>query len=217
MSLTIIAHLVMTRADESHRRSETMIKGLTVFIEGRTDLDDWWLGLRSNKPRSRSPQRASRPQPQPQQHKPQPNSSQEVLAAAEDTNGDLVNGDVADHSPVSAPVEPVKADVADAPFAISNTPRRVTLISRASNAGRSRRAHSYRVGGPRSILSDAEADAQIRPPRPTRGPSVESFAADFHESLISKRLKEMSSRASHIIQECIEVDGAVFLDAAVST
>ncbi|KAK3382636.1 hypothetical protein B0T24DRAFT_519433 [Lasiosphaeria ovina] len=238
LSLTIMAHLVMTRADESHRRSEKMIKGLAVFIEGRTDLDDWWLGLGSNKPRSQSPQRASRPQPQPQQHMPQQSSSQEVLAAAEDTNGDMVNGDLAGHSLVSAPVEPVKADVADAPSPAEaeilpqetpgagrqvqvspsrSPPGDVTLISRASNAGRSRRARSYRAGGPRSILSDAEADAQIRSPRPTRGPSVESFAADFHESLISKRLKEMFSRASHIIQECIEVDGAVFLDAAVST
>jgi hypothetical protein len=52
---------------------------------------------------------------------------------------------------------------------------------------------------------------------PDRGPSASTiFIQDFQESAISAKLKEMFIRAAHIIQESIEVDGALFLDASIS-
>ena len=35
MAVTIMAHLEMTRVKEAHRRSEKMVKGLGIFVEGR--------------------------------------------------------------------------------------------------------------------------------------------------------------------------------------
>jgi hypothetical protein len=44
-----------------------------------------------------------------------------------------------------------------------------------------------------------------------------TFTPELQESHISESIKEMFSRASNILQECIEVDGAIFLDGSIST
>jgi hypothetical protein len=38
MAITIMAHLEMARVKEVHRRSENMVKGLGLFVEGRSSL-----------------------------------------------------------------------------------------------------------------------------------------------------------------------------------
>ncbi|KAK3386575.1 hypothetical protein B0H63DRAFT_468018 [Podospora didyma] len=237
MGLTIMNHLIVMRTNESHRLSEKMIKGLSVFIEGRTDLDDWWLELGNHKP---------------QVKKKPPSPKVDLTAEIVKEEGSETSG-----SPPLATTkatEPYETDASSLPDAKNPAvpaglssptfpllppsltramtapppkthpyrppPGDVVLIARTSDAGRSRRARSYR--GPksaRSVLSDADANAQVPISRDqSRGQTAQAFVpTDIHESIISRRLREMFSRASHIIQECIEADGAIFLDAAVST
>jgi signal transduction histidine kinase len=49
MAITIMAHLEMTRVKEEHRRSENMVKGLGLFVEGKSTLREWWLEVGNNK------------------------------------------------------------------------------------------------------------------------------------------------------------------------
>lgn len=49
VTITIMAHLEMTRVKAAHRRSEKMVSGLGVFVEGRSSLRDWWLDTKNNK------------------------------------------------------------------------------------------------------------------------------------------------------------------------
>lgn len=49
LTVTIMAHLEMTRVKAAHRRSEKMVSGLGVFVEGRSSLRDWWLDTKNNK------------------------------------------------------------------------------------------------------------------------------------------------------------------------
>lgn len=47
--------------------------------------------------------------------------------------------------------------------------------------------------------------------------SFRTSTADLQEIMLPENLKEMFSRAGNIIRECIEVDGAIFLDASIGT
>lgn len=154
MSVAIMAHLEMARCNEGHRRSEKMIKGLGVFMEGRTNLDEWWLEL-GGKNKTRR-QQASTKVPSP--------------------------------APPGSPVPP---------------PKDVLEYESPPESGK-RSQHQDEPETPRPRL----------PPRHT---SSRTYATDNRKGHISARLKEMFSRAGHIIQESIEVDGALFLDAHMNS
>jgi signal transduction histidine kinase len=46
---------------------------------------------------------------------------------------------------------------------------------------------------------------------------MRNFTANLQDTMLSANLKDMFSRASNIIQKCIEVDGTIFLDASIGT
>ena len=51
MSLTIMAHMEAKRAKQQHGRAEGMIRGLGLYVEGKSSLREWWLntGYRADK------------------------------------------------------------------------------------------------------------------------------------------------------------------------
>jgi len=50
MAITIMAYLEMGRVKgEEHRRSEKMVKGLGLFVEGGSTLREWWLEVGNDK------------------------------------------------------------------------------------------------------------------------------------------------------------------------
>jgi hypothetical protein len=220
LAVTIMAHLEMTRSNEGHRRSEKMIKGLGGFMEGRADLDDWWLELGNNNPRGR-------------QHGPKESVEAESNKRGEpDLDPTLVfkrnispertmEAEVPEPSPslggrsepsIATPAK-AKADCAIEVSSISTTQGDSDVLHAASKSGG---PESRSHGSSKSTLSEMIASAHVTSRTPSRGHSARTFTPDYQESLISKRLKEMFSRASNIIQESIEVDGAIFLDASVS-
>jgi len=155
ISVAIMAHLEMARCNEGHKRSEKMIKGLGVFMEGRTNLDEWWLELGGNKNKTQRQQ-----------------TSTGVLSPA----------------PPDSPVLP---------------PKDVLEYESPPEGGKGSQ-HQDEPETPRPSLSPRHTNSR-------------TFTTDIRKSHISARLKEMFSRAGHIIQESIEVDGALFLDAHMSS
>jgi signal transduction histidine kinase len=49
ISITVMAYLEITGMKEAYRRSENMVKGLGVFVEGRSSLREWWLDTKINR------------------------------------------------------------------------------------------------------------------------------------------------------------------------
>jgi len=217
---TIIAHLEMNRVSEAQRRSEKMIKGLGVFMEGGTDLYDWWLELGNNQPRQGAPD-GSNPEvkkegeldgharPASQRH-----STDASLSLPERFNSlgitpERFNGNVA---------------VADRPLVATPMESTVVVADATSGSGNATARPS-----PNSVLGEPPFEAPTeRPAEPhpeansgspptSRGQSSRMFSPEVDEGLIPERLKELFSRAGHIIQQSIEVDGTLFLDARLST
>jgi hypothetical protein len=51
MSSTIMAHMEAKRAKQQHGRADSMIRGLGLYVEGKSSLREWWLstGYKSDK------------------------------------------------------------------------------------------------------------------------------------------------------------------------
>ena len=218
MAVTIMAQLELTRAKEAHRRSEKMIKGLGAFREDTVALGDWWLELGDESRRQRDGTEAEgdkgRCQADPEVRLPpkrhiSPTRQVELeipLRFASPTGYSLI--------PPSKPPMPTLArgGLPSAPTAQIPQPGCQQAPAR--------------IESPISIFSTKPDSAHVTSPIPSRAEdqrpavvkqNVKRFTPDFQESLISESLKDMFSRASYIIHECIEVDGAIFLDASINT
>lgn len=214
MALTVMGHLEMTRFSEGHRRSEKMIRGLSTFMEGRVDLDDWWRELGN---------------------KPQQQDAHNDGAGAESNKG---KGPELDPTSSKGSISAGRTMRTEAPESFSRPPMATTAKVKAGGAAK--RKSGPLAGGDhdmnfpvsesgrqessshRSLTSNPAATAASAKNIGSSGSSSRShsagaFTPDFQQSLVSKRLKRMFSQASHIIRESIEVDGAIFLDATVST
>jgi hypothetical protein len=77
-----------------------------------------------------------------------------------------------------------------------------------------------------SRISATLASAQDASPTPSTGPdqrpagskqNLKTSTEDLQETVLSENLKDVFSHASNIIQECIEVERTIFLDASIGT
>lgn len=210
----IMAHLEISRSNEGHRRSEKMVKGLGVFMEGGTNLGDWWLELGNNKPRRQhSPKDGAEgedkvrkeanlvPTSLRRRHaSPGRTTEAQVLVASIPPGSD---------SRPSITTIPKKTDCAVEELSVSTAQRDDDGISAGS---RSRSQGSTPQQPPKRAVV-AMVDNALHTNRGRTG----IFTLDQQDRLISQSVKETISRASKIIQECIEVDGAIFLDANFQT
>jgi hypothetical protein len=211
----IMARLELRRLNEGHRRSEKMVKGLGVFMEGGTDLGDWWLGLGNIKPHrqhgpkdgggAESKERKKHsldPTPLRQRHI-SPQRTMETQAPVPSTPPDGL----------SMPSMTTPAKIADCTIEGLTAPTARADDDGISAAPRSG-SQEYPSQQPPQTAASPTADIGSAP---SRGHSVGRFTLDLRDRLVSQNVKEMFSRASHIIQECIEVNGAIFLDANIHT
>lgn len=212
MALTIIAHLQMVTYRERHGRSEKMIKGLGVFMEGRTDLNDWWLEL-GNKPRRHTPEEGDGGEAESQKETEQvsdPASRVEGHTPLGKHSGDGLEPPSLPDGHPNRPRPTLPGSNADPPLdngkPVPTTEGDSGLVSAPTSQQFSK-----------STRSETTACHRGTPGAPSRGRSSRTFTPEFQESRVSERLKEMFARACHIIQESIEVDGALFLDAHANT
>ena len=212
----IMAHLEMTRSNEGHRRAEKMVKGLGVFMDGGTDLGDWWLELGNTKPRRRrGPADGAETEikkrkeyglgPMPLRQRPiSPERTMEAQVPIPSTSP-------AGHSRPSSMTTPAKipGSTVDT-LSVPSVQGDCDGISAASRPGN----QEFPPQQPPKTAFLATADS---PSILSSGQSVGTFTLDLRDRLVSQSVKDMFSRASNIIQDCIEVDGAIFLDANIHT
>lgn len=205
----IMAHLETTRSNEGHRRSEKMVKGLGVFMEGGTDLGDWWLELgniRSRRqhglkdvagPKSKS--NGYGPSPTLLRERPIPPAR--TMEAEVPVPSTLPDG----QSRISIAVPSKKADCTDKELLVPT--------EQGGNDGHP----AAPMSGDQESPSQQPLKTADSAPVAIRGQTVGRLTLDLQDRLVSQSVKDMFSRASNIIQECIEVDGAIFLGANVYT
>ena len=209
MAITIMAHLEMTRVKEAHRRSEKMVKGLGDFVEGRSPLREWWLDIKNNNAW-------------------EPQDSKDGAEA----QGSMKGKFQPDSDSTPALTEHISAKNAMKPEVVgyfesqdSPSPRSYPKLAVDTQA----KAESYRTAESRPVLATTPASntlAMFAPTKPSKEEdehpigskqNMRTFTASLQETMLSKNLKDMFSRASNIVRECIEVDGTIFLDASIGT
>jgi signal transduction histidine kinase len=234
MAITIMAHLEMARVQEEHRRSEKMVKGLGVFVEGRSTLREWWLEVGTDKACQQQGSKDGAEAQSSKKGKPQPDldstsalkehiSARKVMEPEVAEQSRLLDGLSSLSHPKPAVETPTKgqADRTVELPALLATQRERDEISTASKSGNQ---ETLSFPAPASNISATLDSAHDASPIPSRGEdqhltgskqNLRTFTADWQETMLSKNLKEMFSRASNIIRECIEVDGTIFLDASI--
>lgn len=227
MVVTIMAHLEMGRVKEEHRRSEKMVKGLGLFVEGGSTLREWWLEVRNDKAwrQQRSKGRAKNNRPQPDldlksTSKEHISATKAATPEAAERFEPLVNpsalsrSKLAEDTQAKAPAEPavdlqpliVTPRDCDGISAALGDKRTLSLPTPLSSAA----PFPERDVSPISSIRDDKRSA-------SSNQNLRTSTVDLQETMLSENLKDMFSRASNIIRECIEVDGTIFLDASIGT
>ncbi|KAH8882109.1 hypothetical protein GQ53DRAFT_464296 [Thozetella sp. PMI_491] len=225
----IMAHLEITRSQECHWRSEKMIKGLGVFMEGRIALDDWWVGLGNNKsPQRQSMQYDAEVKGEKEGNEPDLDLMSGLkrdipLEKIIEPEASMLSSSLGGHShiqyskpPIATPVEVKNCHAVKSPTC-SEFQRQGDAISSVTSKPTGQETLTPML--PHSAVPNST------PPLPGRRQNQEPAGSkwtlgpptpDLQENLVSQSLKEMFSRASNIIQKCLEVNGAAFLDATGS-
>jgi signal transduction histidine kinase len=236
MVITIMSHLEIGRVKDEHRRSEKMVKGLGLFVEGGSTLREWWLEVRNDKAwlqqgSKDGAETKSNENSRPQQDLDPKSRSKDHISTTETTRPEVAGQseslDNASRLPQPKPAEdtPARAQAEPAvePRPLSATQRDCDEISTTPNLGNQK---TISFPTPASSTSATPAREQDASPIRSTGddqrsanstPNVRTSTADLQETMLSENLKEMFSRASNIIRECIEVDGTIFLDASIGT
>lgn len=204
----IAVHLELTKANEGHRRSEKMIKGLGTFMQGRADLADWWLELGNTKPR-----RQQEPEEIGVAEKGAAKTPSSVPTPAPlscDSSGGDARALDPDLSPSPRHQSEPTIGTPPTPRIYVHCPPDAPVISSFHHAPSSGK-HDTQSSSGITESGDAAPSASMT------SQSATTITPDFQDNLISKRLRSMFSRACHIVQDCLEVDGALFLDASIST
>lgn len=226
MAITTMNHIEAGRVRQRHDRAERMVKALALFLEGGERLRGWWLNqaleghsIQQSEINERSrwgvtleqqadsvlgvqdgPDRFSPPLMTDLQvpHNPAPESSK--------PSGSLSILDV-----VQEHAERKSGDIsADETTAPSKSPSKHKSLSTASGTSASEtQATTAATGGP------------------TRSPSTGTLFFDpetsnlsgkeLQEALLSADVKSAFSRASNLIREAVQLDGAAFFDASIGS
>jgi hypothetical protein len=205
MARTIMNHLEMTRTNEAHRRGEKMVKGLGLFVDGRSHLDEWY-DTADAIPKGSEPARSEKDLVGPEfsptvDHAFSENRSQKTQDL-EPQSSSAPRGRVVAEAYVHRPL-------ALRPFPHTSIPSH-TISSKTS---------SVAIPAMNIALPVAETKATTKQDARLRSNSVERkrVSPGLQESMLSAELKSMFSRASNIVRECIEVDGTLFLDASITS
>jgi signal transduction histidine kinase len=221
MAITIMAHLETGKVKEEHRRSGKMVKGLGVFVEGGSTLREEWLEVGNDKAWEQHGSKDGA----------EAHSNEEHISATKTTGSEVAGGFESLDNPSPLPQPKPAVDtlaMAQVESAVELPPPLATQrggdeISTAPSLG-NRETHSFptpvssdsampdRTQDASSIRSTGEDQLSTNSSQSSRGST-----AGLQETMLSENLKEMFSRASNIIRECIEVDGTIFLDASIGT
>jgi signal transduction histidine kinase len=221
MVITIMAHLETGKVKEEQRRSEKMVKGLGLFVEGRSTLREDWVEVGNDKAWGKYGSKDGA----------EAQSNEGHISATKTTGSEVAGGfeSLDNASPLPQPKLAVDTlAMAQAEPTVELPPLLATQrgcdeISTAPNLG-NQETHPF----PPPVSSDSASPDRTQDASPIRSTgedqlttnssqSLRGSTSDLQETMQSENLKEMFSRASNIIRECIEVDGTIFLDASIGT
>ena len=218
MAVTIMAHLERTRSEGAHRRSGNMIKGLGLFLEGRVALQDWWIELGNNKSRKKNgPRDGAEAETNEKTHRHDaPTTTVEAEVAIPLDGQSWVSHSVSSMAvPPKAEAERVVAlpPGSTAPGAGDVTSAAYTPASEGTTSDQSPMLNPSAAlevlhSKPPTPTGEQHQQRLVRPKRGSR-----SFGSDEEGKPIPESLRDIFMRASNILSQSIEVDGAVFLDA----
>lgn len=187
MAITLMNHIETSRIRGQHQRAETMIKGMGLFMEGKSSLREWWLENGRLAQQSK-PSSASIPT------KILKDRADEIFGVE---NG---NSDLSDDEAVKTSLRPELTSRPSRGSALS------TIYSKSTEPVFSRpRTASASTNTEGCPMETADADIVDNEPAPS------------DQEMLSRDMKLLFSRASSLIRQAITVDGAAFLDASVGT
>ena len=218
IAITIMAHLEKSKVKEEHRRCKKMVKGLGLFVEGGSTVREGWLEVGNDMAWG---QHGSKDGVEAQSNEENISTTKATGSGVEGRFDQLDNPSlIPQPKPAVDTLATAQAETTVQLPPTSATQRDCGEISPALNLG-NRETHSF----PTPVSSNSATPDRTQDASPIRSaggdqPSTnsgQSSTTDLQETILSENLKEMFSRASNIIRECIEVDGIIFLDASIGT
>jgi hypothetical protein len=209
MSTTVMSYLELARTREEHRRGERMVRGLGSFHEGKSTLRNWRpvIGAADGSDgRMYEPSRLERggegqlnqQQQDAQQAEDRIQESEDPATRLTEGLGHWYNTSVPEHAP------PMEKEPIPPGLFLNKASVRGSEIMSMEPAAKSLFSH-----GDRSVFgahSTANLDEQETTERLT-----------LQEDMLSTGVKSTFDRASNIIRESLEVEGTIFIDAAIGS
>lgn len=200
MSTTVMTHLEFVRAKAENQRGRDMTVGLGAFIEGKSNLEEWWM-----QSSARKIQKPTASVTHLDHHKQRlaPNRPSHVETTG-DAGRDLkrqvflaatnkINGSYSS-----------SIDGAQSPKANTSTP----ILSPAASPKSTSSTNAFTFE-PEDVVNDSEPTGER--PMPNRK------TVDLQEEVLSTNVRDSFSRAAHLIRDAVGIDGVLFLDASVGT
>jgi hypothetical protein len=236
VSGAIMEHLEAIKTRNLHTRSERLIKGLGLFVEGRSSLREWWLGESDNLSKSKIlsadekrrdlVQRADEEFGAP----PRPDSvsqmTREMLAKRQGTSGDGQRestdaDDTTTQDSTTQDTNTSRSLFSDPDSSVPpTTPTPTPSFKRDSSKDLARSEAGFKGSAaeealyPGTSASDAGREALSR--RQTNKSNIMDEVESNTEASIGEKQWALLSRASNLIREAVELEGVVFLDASWS-
>jgi hypothetical protein len=208
MATTVMSYMELARTREEHRRGERMVRGLGSFHEGKSTLRNWRAVVGApdgTDGREYEPSRLSKGgEGQLNQQQQESQQAEDLIQESEDPATRLTEG--IGHSnntaaPTSAPThrQLIPTGPITPPWSGSRSSEAVSfeLVARAVNF----------QSGP--SVADTQSHAKLE--------DQEIERLTLQEDMLSLGVKAVFDRASNIIRESIEVEGSIFIDAAIGS
>lgn len=224
---TIMAHLEAKRVKQQHQRAERMIRGLGLYVEGKSSLREWWLNTGHKTDDLEVAEKIRRGESLTQQANEefgvQDVPDDLATAAIETMSSSLEQGHFTyTHNDYRTPMN--NAPSKPRPhFGQDDRSENTTASAMPSGAPDTTftkplgYSNSTRTRGSSTSCHESVQDTPQNVQSHSADPVDERSGARLQEAVLSNEVKESFSRASNLIRESMAVDGALFVDASIGT
>lgn len=209
---TVMEHLVVTQLKHQHYRAESLVKGIGLFVEGKSSLREWWIstGHRSRAPATAGEHRGSRTLAQQADHEfgvaeTVDEASDAAAAHAQATRFHPFTSSPSDHAESST------SRLSGSIF--SKTSLDVRVSTPLTSAALSSTRDDQSAHGTRLSPSEAPSANATRTPSSELLPNPEPEEA---ESDLTRNVKNLFGRASNLMREAMAIEGVMFLEAGLN-
>jgi signal transduction histidine kinase/CheY-like chemotaxis protein len=195
MASTVMKHLEACRAKAEHLRGTRMVTGLGAFIEGASSLRAWEEENQRRTDRQHGKRASAATSPT------RPKSSARQLPASDPASANVQNRK--DSNGSSKKVDSGHPSEESVPQTESPHDTRGDVAS-----------ESPQVAPPADVPSPRREETGINH---SKSAKTSRQADDFQAQLVAENVRNTFQRAADLVREAVDVEGAVFLDAAVGT